>query len=387
MKIGIDITPAIYHRGVSRYTVNLAKNLNRELGVELSLFASSLRQGVSLKEISKDILSYSPKISTQASLDKKCKILPYPQSILEKMWQFGLNPVSNYLKNLDVFHSWDWIQPPDKNIPIVSTIHDLAILKFPETAHPQILRAHKRSWAKLKENKSHLIAVSRATKKDIMDLLGFPSYMIHVVHEALPEEFKKASDIINEEIASKIKNKLKLNKPYILFVGTREPRKNLLRLVEAWQPLADDFELLVAGNEGWDQVEEKSKQFEHEPRFMGIVNDRELSVLYSYASVFAYPSLYEGFGLPILESFYLGTPVLTSNSSGMIEVAGNAAELIDPESPADITRGLRKILNENKEEQQKRIQRMIIRQQMFDWKKVARETIEVYKRAIEDFKQ
>ncbi len=387
MKIGIDITPAIYHRGVSRYTVNLAKNLNKEMGVSLSVFASSLRQSSQLKATAKDIFSFSPEISTQASLNEKCKVLPYPQSLLEKMWQLGLNPVSNYLKNLDVFHSWDWIQPPDKNIPIVSTIHDLAILKFPETAHPQILRAHKRSWAKLKENKSHLIAVSRATKKDIMELLGYPAYMIHVVHEALPEEFRKVSDAITEEIAFNVKNRLGLNKPYILFVGTREPRKNLLRLIEAWQPLAEDFELLVAGNEGWDQVEEKAKQFKYEPRFMGRVDDQELSVLYSYASVFAYPSLYEGFGLPILESFYLGTPVLTSDNSGMIEVAGNAAELVDPESPADITRGLRKILNENKEEQQKRMQRMIIRQQMFDWKKVAQETVEVYKRAIEDFKQ
>ncbi|NCO12365.1 MAG: hypothetical protein AUJ41_00835 [Candidatus Pacebacteria bacterium CG1_02_43_31] len=387
MKIGIDITPAIYHRGVSRYAVNLAKNLNKEMGVTLSVFASSLRQSALLKEIAKNILSYSPEISTHASFNEKCKILPYPQSILEKMWQFGLNPVSNYLKDLDVFHSWDWIQPPDKNIPIVSTIHDLAILKFPETAHHQILRAHKRSWEKLKENKSHLIAVSRATKKDIMDLLGYPAYMIHVVHEALPEEFRKVSDAITEEIALNIKNKLSLNKPYILFVGTREPRKNLLRLVEAWQSLAEDFDLLVAGNKGWDQIEEKAKQFKYEPRFMGRVDDQELSVLYSYASVFAYPSLYEGFGLPILESFYLGTPVLTSNNSGMIEVAGNAAELIDPESPADITRGLRKILNENKAEQQKRMQRMIIRQQMFDWKKVAQETVKVYKRAIEDFKQ
>ncbi len=379
MKIGIDITPAIYHRGVSRYTVNLAKNLNKEMGTTVSLFASSLRQGENLRKIAKNILGYLP--------DDLVKILPYPQKMLEKMWQFGLNPVSRHLKNLDVFHSWDWLQPPDKNLPIVSTIHDLAILKFPETAHPAILKSHKKSWEKLKENKSHIITVSRATKKDVMDLLGYPSYMVHVVHEALPEEFKEVSDKITEEIALSFKNKLKLDKPYILFVGTREPRKNLLRLIEAWQPLADDYELIIAGNEGWDQIEEKSKKFKHEPRFLGRVSDKELSVLYSYASVFAYPSLYEGFGLPILESFYLGTPVLTSNNSGMIEVAGNAAELIDPNSPADITKGLKKILNETEAEQQKRLQRMIIRQQMFSWPKVAKETLVVYKRAIEDFEQ
>jgi len=378
MNIGIDITPAIYHRGVSRYTVNLAKNLAKENSISLSLFGSSLREQSYLKEVSEDI--------SNASVNKlRKKILPLPQKVLGKMWQFGINPISKHLKNLDVFHSWDWLQPPDKNIPVVSTVHDLAILKFPETAHPKILKSHERSWAKLKENKSHIIAVSRTTKKDIMEFLGYPSYMIHVVHEALPEEFKIVSDSITEEIAQSVKEKLELNKPYILFVGTREPRKNLLNLVEAWQPLSKDFELIIAGNAGWDNIEEESKKFEYQPKFLGRVSDKELSVLYSYASVFAYPSLYEGFGLPILESFYLGTPVLTSNNSGMMEVAGNAAELIDPNSPADITKGLKKILSENKEEQQKRLQRMIIRQQMFDWRKVTKETIDVYKRAIEDF--
>jgi len=377
MNIGIDITPAIYHRGVSRYTLNLAKYLNKEQNVSLSLFGSSLRQANYLKKTANNILGNSKFSET--------KILPFPQKILEKMWRLGLNPVSNHLKNLDVFHSWDWLQPPDKNIPIVSTIHDLAILKFPKTAHPTILKSHKKSWEKLKNNKSHLISISRATKNDIIEFLGYPSYMVHVVHEALPEEFKEVSDKITEEIASNIKNRLKLNRPYIFFVGTREPRKNLLKLIEAWQPLAKEFELIIAGSEGWDQIEEKSGNFKNKPRFLGRVTDQELSVLYSFASVFAYPSLYEGFGLPILESFYLGTPVLTSNNSGMMEVAGNAAELIDPNSVSDITKGLSKILNENKFEQQKRLQRMIIRQQMFDWTKVAKETINVYQKAIRDF--
>jgi glycosyltransferase involved in cell wall biosynthesis len=379
MKIGIDITPAIYRRGVSRYTVNLAKNLSKEKEISLSLFGSSLREKDYLKKVAAEILA-NPANKAETA------ILSLPQQLLEKMWEFGISPVSKKLSNIDLFHSWDWMQPPDKNIPIVSTIHDLAILKFPKTAHPKILKSHQKSWDKLKKNKSHIIAVSRTTKKDIMKYLGYPSYMVHVVHEALPEEFKSVSDSITEEIALNIKNKLKLDKPYILFVGTREPRKNLAKLIEAWQPLSKDFELIIAGSEGWDQIEEKSKKFKSHPRFLGRVSDKELSVLYSYASVFAYPSLYEGFGLPILESFYLGTPVLTSNNSGMMEVAGNAAELIDPNSVEDITKGLKKILNETKSEQQKRLQRMIIRQQMFSWSKVARETIDVYKRAIEDFK-
>ncbi len=373
MNIGIDITSTIYQRGVSRYTFNLAKNLALEPNIQLSLFASSLRQKKFLKKISASIPH------------QEQAILPLPQGVLSKLWQVNLNPVSKYLKNLDIFHSWDWIQPPDKNIPIVSTIHDLAILKFPKTAHQKILKFHHQSWQKLRENKSHIIAVSRSTKKDIIELLGFPSYLVHVVHEALPEEFKKISDNVTEEIAQETKDRLKLNHPYILFVGTREPRKNLLRLIEAWQPLAKDYQLIIAGDSGWDDSENSSKQFSHQPRFLGKVSDQELSILYSLASCFAYPSLYEGFGLPILESFYLGTPVLTSNNSGMLEVAGNAAEFIDPQSVSAITNGLKKILNETKAERYKRMQRMIIRQQMFSWQKVAKETIKVYQQAVRDF--
>jgi len=165
-------------------------------------------------------------------------------------------------------------------------------------------------------------------------------------------------------------------------VGTREPRKNLLRLIEAWKPLQSQIELLIAGESGWDTTENVQ---EVGLRFLGQVSDEELSVLYAEAELFAYPSLYEGFGLPILEAFHHGTPVVTSNNSGMIEVAGNAAELVDPLDVSSITKAIEKILSESNDDQKKRLQRMIIRQQMFSWKKVARETLAVYKKAIADY--
>ena len=112
------------------------------------------------------------------------------------------------------------------------------------------------------------------------------------------------------------------------------------------------------------------------------MSDQVLNVLYAEAEVFVYPSLDEGFGLPILEAFYHGTPTVTSNVSSLIEVAGNAAELINPEDVGDITRGIQSILNENPQEQQQRLQRMIIRTHMFSWHLVADQTMEVYKKAI-----
>lgn len=373
MHVGIDFTSVIYKRGVSRYTLNLARELALNPQIQITLFGYSLRQKDVLK---KDALKV---------LGAQTKFIQLPTTAIEKLWQFGMKPVSSFVPNLDIFHSWDWMQPPDTNVPIVSTIHDLAMLKFPQTAHPKILKAHERSWKKLIEHRSHIIAVSQATKHDVVKLLGIPAYMVHVVHEAIPDEFIQASNSLTEEQEVEIINKLVLNRPYILFVGTREPRKNLLRLIESWQVLAPDFDLLIAGEEGWDESSTNAN-FKYQPRFLGRVTDKALSVLYANAEVFAYPSLYEGFGLPILESFHHGTPVVTSNNSGMIEVAGNAAELIDPESVSDITRGLQKVLGENTDEQKKRLQRMIIRQQMFSWEQTARETIQVYKQAIADFK-
>ncbi len=368
MNIGLDITPIIYGRGISRYTANLAKALNQQKSIHLSTLGYSWRSKAKLEEfVKKNNISSASLHST-------------PPSLMRLLWQLGKNPVRNILPQIDLFHSWDWLQPPDKDLPLVSTIHDVAMIKYPQTAHPKILAAHQRSWKILKERKAQIIAVSRTTKNDIVNLLGIPSYLINVVHEALPVEFKQTSQQLTEDEADWIKNKLQLNKPYLLFVGTREPRKNLTRLIEAWKPLAKDYQLIIAGEKGWD----KTENIDHSQlRFLGHVEDRELAVLYGEAEVFCYPSLYEGFGLPILESFFHGTPVLTSNISSMPEVAGNAAEYIDPENIDDIRKGLETILNESIEAQQKRLQRMIIRLQMFSWERVVEETVQVYQKALQ----
>ncbi|NCS97977.1 MAG: glycosyltransferase family 4 protein [Candidatus Pacebacteria bacterium] len=375
MNIGIDITAIIYNRGVSRYTSNLVRALI-ESDQDVVLFGSSFRQKKTLVRFAKTLESFYHRVIPT-------DFQSWPPSIQTLLWHtLKKSTFSERTQNVSVFHSWDWLQPPDKTIPLVSTIHDLAILKFPENAHPKIVAQHQKAWEILKERKARLIAVSATTKKDIIDLLGYPGYLIDVVHEALPKEVREVGQTMTEERAASIKESLSLTKPYLLFVGTREPRKNLLRLIEAWKPLQSQIELLIAGESGWDTTENVQ---EVGLRFLGQVSDEELSVLYAEAELFAYPSLYEGFGLPILEAFHHGTPVVTSNNSGMIEVAGNAAELVDPLDVSSITKAIEKILSESNDDQKKRLQRMIIRQQMFSWKKVARETLAVYKKAIADY--
>jgi glycosyltransferase involved in cell wall biosynthesis len=378
MHIGIDISSLIYDRGVSRYTSNLVRALSNHADLNLYLYGASLRQEDVLKKRVKQITKNAPaKIKTV--------IQKLPPSLLTRFWDFGFNPLHKIFPELDLFHSWDWIQPPDKNLPLVSTIHDLAILKFPETAHPTILKRHQKSWKILKERKAHIIAISNATKKDIIEHLGIPAGRIDVIYEALPQETAQVADNLSDERYIQIKKKLPLERPYILFVGTREPRKNLDRLIKAWQPLASDYQLIIAGEEGWDQTSQNQSKknqlvVNDQPRFLGKVSDEELVVLYSEAACFVYPSLYEGFGLPILEAFSFGTPVVTSNVSSMPEVAGNAAELVNPHSIEDIRKGIKTVLSESDQKQKERLQKMIIRLQLFSWERVATETRAVYEK-------
>ncbi len=374
MNVGIDITSLIYGRGVSRYTSNLVRALIHQRDVRLSLYGSSLRQKTQLEKKAHDLVK-------DALVPPQIKIQSIPPSFQNVLWNWvGQNRVKKIFPRIEVFHSWDWLQPPDKNLPLVSTIHDLAILKFPETAHKKILALHQRSWKVLKERNAHIIAVSRATKRDIVELLDIPATRVHVIYEALPVEVAEVSERMTDEEEDRIKAKLGLDKPYLLFVGTREPRKNLERLIKAWEPLAKEVQLIIAGEAGWDTTSKKVPN--PNLRFLGRVSDKELAVLYSEAELFAYPSLYEGFGLPILEAFYHGVPVVTSNNSGMLEVAGNAAELVDPESVESIRKGIKTILNEPSDDQKKRLQKMIIRLHLFSWDRVAEETLQVYRRAM-----
>lgn len=380
MHVGIDISSVMYDRGVSRYTANLVRALAARPDIDLSLYGASFRQAATLEKFVQEVKR--PYIGTRRKIYSQ--IQKSPPTVQELMWNtLHLNPVRKMFPAIDVFHSWDWLQPPDKDLPLVSTIHDLAILKYPDTAHPKILKLHQQSWATLKQRNAQIIAVSKATKQDIVEQLEIPAHNVHVIYEALPAETVQVTESLSEDTAEEIKQRLQLDRPYLLFVGTREPRKNLMRLIKAWEPLSKHVDLLIAGAAGWDETStDKVLKNEH-LRFLGHVSNEELAVLYGEAVAFCYPSLYEGFGLPILEAFYHGTPVITSNLSSMIEVAGNAAEFVDPHSISSISKGIATILHETPEQQQKRLQKMIIRLHQFSWTRVAEETIKVYHRAVE----
>ncbi len=387
MNVGLDITSLLYQRGVSRYTSNLLRSLNKIPDLSLYLYGNSFRKKEWLEQQAIELL---PKNQAPRDSISRVKIQSLPAQLAEVLWNnLGLNPVSSQLPDLDVFHAWDWITPPDKKLKLVSTIHDLAILRHPETAKAEVLKMHRSSWKKLSEAQAQIIAVSQATRRDVLELLNFPADRVSVIYEALPKEFLELASSLSEEDIEEIKHKLEVTKPFLLFVGTREPRKNLLRIIEAWQPFAHDFELVVAGEQGWDGITSSTlgksdlsrlKKLS-KPRFLGKVTDKELVVLYSEAEVLLYPSISEGFGLPILEAFHFGTPVVTSSTSSMPEVAGNAAELVNPLDIDSISHGVQTILNENVDAQRHRLQRMILRGQLFSWDRAATQTAQIYRLA------
>ncbi|MDO5561555.1 MAG: glycosyltransferase family 1 protein [bacterium] len=381
MKVGLDLSPIIYHRGVSRYTSNLFAALAEIEDLELFAYASAGRGQAVLKNDLKKLGRTLPATKQEQFWQNLC-LQKIPPKLNFWLWHYlKTNHIKKCLPQIEVFHSWDYLQPPDTNLPLVSTIHDLAILKNPQIAHPEILRHHQQSWQILKQRNAHIIAVSQATKKDVIELLGFPEDHVHLVYEALPQEQMVALEKLTPNYIQSVKDKFNLTKPFFLFVGTREPRKNLQRLIEAWQPLKEQTQLVLVGSSGWDEPNANEKNL----KVLPATDSQELAALYKAALALTFPSLDEGFGLPILEAFYYQTLVMTSKKIATSEVAGEAAFLIDPLNVEEMTATLKEILNltaTDKKIWQVKMQKQLAK---FSWTKAAQETYQVYQQAYQDF--
>ncbi len=370
MKVGIDVSPIVYGTGVSIYTKNLIENLLKiDKNNKYTLFFSSLRQ---------DIRDWRLEIGNKVTTFKTSKI---PPTILDILWnKLHIIPVETFVGDVDVFHCSDWTQPPAKNAKLVTTIHDLSFLRWPETVHPKVLKAQKGRLKWVEKEAEAVIAISKATKKEIVELTEIPEAKITVIYEGLP------TDVGNFQFSnfqfSKIKKKYNIENKYILAMGSQAPRKNIEKLIKAFSmiqlsngSIAKNLKLVVAG---------RYKTKEKLPNGVittGFLDREELLGLMREAMAFVYPSLYEGFGLPILEAFGLKTPVVTSNCSSMAEIADKAAVLVDPKSVESIAEGIKKII-ENKKLRNDLIKKGKERLKNFSWQKTAKETLEVYKRIV-----
>src|SRR3989338_454967 len=335
MKIGIDISQVIYQgSGVARYTHNLINALvDYDQNNEYVFFFSSLRQNLPA-----DI---EQKIKARHQLIK-LKIPPTGLDIISNSLHFSF--INQLMRRLDVFISSDWTQPKlDKKTKSITIVHDLVYLKYPETLPQKIINVQKRRMNWVKKEVDLIIADSISTKDDLVGLLGIEEKRIKVIYPAV--EIGRSEPPRLDKIKNDRTSEVKKYNNYILSVAKLEPRKNIPRLIKAFQQAnLKDTELLIVGPIGWSETvssfwqtnKVSALRIPSNIKFLGYLPDSDLYQLYKNALFFIYPSFYEGFGYPVIEAMSLGCSVACSNNSSLGEIAGNNAITFNPNSIDEI---------------------------------------------------
>jgi len=378
MKIAIDARVLMdqHYSGVPEYVYNLITTLlELDQQNEYLLFYNSATE-VMMPSFQADNIRYVARHIPNKLLNYGLfKILGYPtiEKLIGEPIDLWFMPHLNFIAKAP-------------STPSILTVHDLSFLRFPE-----LFSWRKNIWHKTIDAKylvtsfDQLVAVSEQTKRDIIDLTGVADNKISVIYGAASSDFKVlASD---DEQFTHTKKKYNLPEKFILSLGTIEPRKNLVALIKAYEILRTDHpelaehKLVIAGAKGWKS--DASYRLAAESRyrddiiFLGYIDREDKVALYNLASVFAFPSLYEGFGIPPLEAMASGCPVVASWGSSLAEVIGTAGILIDPYNPNDLARGIAEVLK-NDEISQKLTQAGLIQAQKFTWQKSATEYLKLF---------
>lgn len=368
--IGIDYTPAYEQGGgIGRYVRDLVAALAQLDGeTPYCLFVA----GVGRKPLP---LTPGPNFAFSP-----CKLTP---DWLARLWHRARLPVpvETWTGPLRLFHATDFALPPvRRGTPTVLTVHDLSFVRVPGAASPALKAYLDRVVPRSVRRANHVLADSQATKDDLMALYGTPAQKVTVLLSGVHQRFRPTYD-------PTLRPRYSIGEgPFALAVGTVQPRKNYERLMRALAGLPEalsDVQLVVAGGRGWldGPIYAAVDAFglRGRVRFIGFVDDDDLPALYTAARCLAFPSLYEGFGLPVLEAMACGTPVLTSNVSSLVEVAGDAAVLVDPLSEDSLRIGLARVLSD--ESLRERLIAGGYRQAAsFTWARAAQQLRDVYVR-------
>jgi Glycosyltransferase len=279
----------------------------------------------------------------------------------------------------DLYFEPNFIPLEIKAKSIVTTVHDFSVQLFPE-AHPKD-RVHyfSKNFLSNVKRSTKIITDSDYTRIEAIDILRVPGDMITPIHLGLDHGLFK---IYPREAQDRCRPELGLPEKFILFVGTREPRKNLARLVQAYTelpaPVQREFSLVLVGPRGWDDSDAAhAKKLGNRIMVLDYLDTKKLALVYNLASVLAYPSLYEGFGLPPIEAMACGCPVVASNAASLPEVCGDAAVYVDPNDALSIAGGIQRTLTDDSL-RSNLIERGLRRAKNFTWEKTARETLKVF---------
>lgn len=322
MNIAIDYTSAARQRaGIGRYTRSLIRALAQ-------------------LDATNQYALYVPRDATQLddtrAFPKNFHVAraPLNERYMVALWQRVRVPlpIEIFTGASDVFYSPDFVLPPTRAKRKILTVHDLSFKRHPETAVPNLKWYLEGAVPRAVQRADLILADSDATRRDLIELFAAPPARVRTLYSGCDACFQRVTDA--QEL-KRVRDTYQLHRPFILNVGTIEPRKNLPRLIEAFSRLKQrrELDLVIAGGRGWmyDEIYQAPQKFgvSAQVRFIGFTPDADLPALYSLAELFAYPSLYEGFGLPVLEALACGAAVVTANNSSLPEVAGDAAMLID----------------------------------------------------------
>jgi len=327
----------------------------------------------------------SPNVGMFSRPNVKVKHFPFSQ--YGKFLSFGYSHmlITAYLlkEGLDIFHVPAGVVPLTYPKKVVYTVHDLAIFKHPEWFPSSFISRNLLVPQSLRKADA-VIAVSASTGRDLKQLFNLSGKKIHVIHHGFDVQKIPLKRRATETVA-----KFKLPKQYFLFVGTLEPRKNVENMMRAFKqllettPAAKDVALVLAGQYGYHSEQVMQEMLDlglkRSIRYLGYVTHNEKLDLLKHATAFTFPTLYEGFGLPVLEALALGVPVITSNNSSLPEIAGKAALLVDPKNVGAISRAMKDILT--KPGTAKRLAELGPKQaKLFSWDVCAQQTMAVYKK-------
>jgi glycosyltransferase involved in cell wall biosynthesis len=375
MRIAIDYTPAAHQRaGIGRYTRGLVQALTRLDAADQYTLLVLGQAGA----------HFTP---TRLPANFNLRFVPISDRWATVLW-YRLNlpvPVDLFTGRADLFHGPSFTLPPSF-MPSLLTVHDLSFLRYPQGAHPALLAWLTKAVPRSLRRARHVLADSENTRADLIELMNVSTGQITVIGAGVEERFRPVTD---PETLAHIRARYRLPDRFVLSVGTLEPRKNLTGLIAAFNHLATtmeapstaDLHLVMAGGKGWLYADifaaAEASPIRERIHFVGYVADEDLPALYSLATLFAFPSHYEGFGIPVLEAMACGTPVVCADNSSLPEIAGDAALLVEASDTDALADAMQRLLVDISL-REKLIQRGHEQAKKFTWEKAARRLLGVY---------
>lgn len=351
--------------GITWYIYNLLRYLpGAAPGIEYTAFTSERRY------------------TSTAGLRVQVSRLPTDRPLIRILWEQVLQPWTVRQAKIDLLYSPAYVGPLASACPSVITVHDLSFVYYPQNFRT-LNRIYLRIFAQLSVHRARrIVAVSESTKRDLVECYRLSPEKVDVVYNGVDPSFQPLSF---EQVAA-FRKEAGLPERFILFVGTLEPRKNVVGLLEAYARLPEGRPpLMLVGGKGWlyDEIFARVEGLglSGEVRFVGYVAAEALPLWYNAADLFVYPSLYEGFGLPALEAMACGTPVVTSTVSSLPEVVGDAGLLVDPSDVEGLAAVVAEVLRSAERREQMRVEGLA-RAKAFSWEKTALHTADSFIRAL-----